>query len=103
MHITKVFDTIIQSDTQDHWQRFDYKRTERAVYKGDVNLRIESHLEEDLLVEDFAEEWATKLPDPHAHSYSYNIYYAATLVAQVVLVSVDGARALLPLPDPQTL
>jgi hypothetical protein len=103
MHITKVFQTIIESDTQDHWQRIEYKHTYRAVFKGDVNLRIESHIEEDVLVEDFGEAWATKVPDTKATSYSYNIYYGATLVTHVTLVSIDGHRALLPLPDPQTM
>ncbi len=103
MHITELFQTIIESDPQDHWQRFEYKNAERAIFKGDVNLRIECGIDSDVINDDFKEEWANKHPDKHAESYSHNIYYGASLVTYVILVSVDGGRARLPLPDTTTM
>ncbi len=103
MHITQVFHSIIQSDTEDHWQRFEYRAVNRAVFKQDVNLRIVCNYEEDKLVEDFKENWATKHSNSHATSYAYRIYYGSTFIAYVVLVSIDGGRALLPLPNTETM
>lgn len=99
MNITKIFEWIIQSDPQDCWNRMEHKHADRAVFKEDVNLRIESDYESDVIVEDFKEEWANKHADPSATSKSYNVYYGGTLVTYVVLVAVDGGRALLPIPD----
>jgi len=102
MHITEVFQTIIESDVQDAWQQFEYKGVEYSVYKGDVNLRIESNFEEDRVVSDFKEDWANSHPDPSAYSSAYRICYGATFVAYVILVHVDGSRGILPLPEPGT-
>ena len=102
MKMNDVFQQIIDSDPQEHWRRMEHKG-QRAIFKDDVNIRIECDLDKDLLVQDFTEDWANKHSDPHAVSYSYNIFYGASLVAFVVLVSVDGCRALLPVPDRKTM
>ncbi|GAF88006.1 unnamed protein product, partial [marine sediment metagenome] len=48
---------------------------------------------------DFRAEWANKHPDPSANRRHYDIYYGASIVESFMLVSVDGARAVLPLPE----
>ena len=99
MNFDDLFSAIIESNPEEVWHRLEHKGAQRAVFKNDLNLRIESHHTDDLLVDPFEEDWATQHPDPHAASYAFNIYYGATLVTFVVLVSVDGGRALLPLPE----
>jgi hypothetical protein len=49
--------------------------------------------------DDFQEPWASRHPDPHATGYWCQLYYGASLIGQYVLVSVDGGRAMLPLPS----
>ena len=53
-------------------------------------------------VKDFKEPWANSHSDPTANSYWYNLYYDNALIERFVLVSVDGARAELPLPKAST-
>lgn len=69
------------------------------IFKRDVNLRFETSYENDgIQCEDFKEEWANRFPDPHATGVFCDLYYAASRIERFVLVSVDGGRALLPLP-----
>ena len=59
--------------------------------------------DEGVHVKDFKEPWANKHPDPTANSYWYDLSYNGALIERFILVSVDGARAELPLPDRNTL
>jgi hypothetical protein len=103
MNINHIFKAVIESDPRTQWTRFTHKDAERAVFNDDVNLRIESHFDDDLHNSDFKEAWANNFPDPRASSRFYNIYYGASLIAYRILVSVDGGRATLPLPDKGTM
>lgn len=70
-----------------------------VFHRYDVNLTVgSSHDGEDVQQEDFHEPWANKFPDARATGYYYNVKYGNTVVARVILVSVDGGRALLPAP-----
>ena len=76
------------------------------------NMKVDSHseyysLKRNLLVsiacgidsnEDFKEEWANKFMDSHASSHFVDFFYSGVLVYRDIYVSVDGGRALLPLP-----
>ena len=74
-----------------------------SVLRADVDLRIEQqHNDEEDPLRDFHEEWANCHPDPSAHRVFFTIYYRATPVHRFMLVSVDGGRALLPLPEVRT-
>ena len=55
--------------------------------------------EEEIQNNNFQEPWANKHPDNHAVGYWCRIYYGSTLIESIILVSVDGARAQLPLPE----
>jgi len=90
---------IVRSDPDEDWKRIEDSEESIFVYLEDVNLRMESkHGEEDEHVDDFREPWANKFPDSRARSYYVNVYYGATLIERVILVTVDGGRARLPLP-----
>jgi len=49
--------------------------------------------------EDFKESWANSFPDEHAASAYVDFFYNGTLIFRDVYVSVDGGRAMIPLPD----
>jgi hypothetical protein len=90
---------ILTSDPQSCWERVSTEQSSVAVHKDDVNLRLViNHQEEGKQCEDFQEEWANRHPDPHATGYWCDTFYASTHVSRNILVSVDGGRAMLPIP-----
>lgn len=97
--LSYIEQTIQDCDPQEEWEKVSTGISSVAVNKRDVNLRLViNYLEEGKQCEDFQEEWANRHPDRHATGYWCDIYYAATHVARNILVSVDGGRAMLPLP-----
>ncbi len=68
------------------------------TFKADLNIRIERRNERAV----FNEPWAVRHPDPSASLWKYDIYFGGSLVHSFSVVSVDGHRADLPLPDPKT-
>ena len=90
---------IMQSDPISDWSHgnLDWKRV--TTYKKDVNLRFEiDFTEKGTQREDFKAEWANRHPDPQATGYWCDLYYGQTQVERFLLVSVDGGRAMLPIP-----
>jgi hypothetical protein len=92
--------TTIRSTSPADWVYND----EQGVHtlRADLNVRIQRRRDDDAAEESFNEPWATGHPDPSASKMFYDIYYGSSLVDSFMLVSVDGHRADLPLPDPQT-
>lgn len=90
---------IMSSDPRADWEMIAANWRTTAISKKDVNLRLVVSSEEDGIQNaDFKEPWANCHPDKRATGYWCDIYYASTLVARNILVSVDGARAMLPIP-----
>lgn len=72
-------------------------------FNKDVNLRFVSGYDERFIQQSkFVETWANKHPDPNASGYFVQLYFASSHIANFILVSVDGGRALLPLPKGDT-
>lgn len=98
---------IMNGTSWDEWSTETLPRSGAkmvSVYSKDVFLRVEiSFLPEDIENDDFREPWANKFPNNKATSYRANLYYGSTFLKTYLLVSVDGGRALLPLPDPEAL
>ncbi len=91
--------TIIASDPRSDWNTITENSKTITSYKKDMNLRFEVKYEEDgIQSENFNEPWANSFPDPSATGYWCGLYYGATLIQRFILISVDGGRALLPLP-----
>ena len=96
---TDEFLEIVKNSASDEWDVNFSQDAEIAVFKNNPLLRIETrHTDEFVHNDDFREKWATKFPDPHATSHYYHVYLGATRLKEFILVSVDGGRALLPLP-----
>ncbi len=96
--INEILDTVRLSNS-DEWILNVDQDAEIAVFKKIPPIRIETrHSDEFIHNDDFREKWANRFLDPHAISYYYDLYYGATRLRRFILVSVDGGRALLPLP-----
>ena len=89
---------ILATSSQNEWIVDD--ETGSFTYKDDLNLRIE-RAEYDKS-NSFNEDWATGHPDSKAEKVNYTVKYASSFVARETLVSVDGGRATLPMPDVKT-
>lgn len=92
---------IIDESEREDWLFSD----ERGIYtfKHNLNVRIERREIDNEWDKFTGEDWATKHPDSTAYRVTYEIYYGASFVKEVLMVSVDGHRATLPLPDRKTL
>ena len=90
---------ILQSDPANDWNHESDAVHSIASYKKDLNLRFEiRYMDEGIQCKDFKEPWANCHPHPSATGYWCNLYYGSTLVEKFILVAVDGARAMLPIP-----
>lgn len=90
---------VLESDSRHDWSVHSDTTKTVSSYKHDVNLRLEMRNDDSgIQCTDFKEPWANKFPDRSATGYWCDLYYGSTHVARYVLVSVDGARALLPIP-----
>ncbi|HVW25061.1 MAG TPA: hypothetical protein VHC69_06795 [Polyangiaceae bacterium] len=49
----------------------------------------------------FQEPWTLQFPDQNAVSEYLSFFYSGSLIYRDIVVSVDGHRAILPIPDPQ--
>lgn len=72
----------------------------RAVLLDDVDIAIEYGMSIDPFGNrgNWTESWAP-FPDPNIVGEYCDIYYRGALVDRVVLASVDGGRATLPMPE----
>lgn len=90
---------IMASDPIHDWQILSENWETIAVYRDDVNLRVHiSYEDEGIQQRDFKEEWANAHLDRNATGYWCDIYYGNTRIFKEILVSVDGGRAMLPIP-----
>jgi|LakWasM115_HOW13_FD_contig_121_10837_length_2407_multi_7_in_0_out_0_2 hypothetical protein len=92
---------ILRNSNRDDWNYSDDKGV--YAYKGDLNLRIsrkETNFDSDKFDN---EKWATCHPDKAAYKKTFEVYYGSTFIEEHMLVSVDGGRAILPLPRFGTL
>ena len=89
---------IVMSDLRNDWYRRDDGFTHEYILKEDSLLSISSrYTNEDIHRENFKEHWTNKFPDKNAISYYYNITYGGKVLDRIILVSVDGGKANLPL------
>ena len=110
MSYYSIIEIVKSTDPEADWKRSSYiysnMHFECYFYAHDVNLRFE---QEELVIDDdgrpvvnnFKEDWTDKFA-PNAKSYGYGLYYASTLIKTFPLISVDGARAHLPMPKAGT-
>lgn len=94
---------LLQTDPRKDWKYFSTNWAEEVFLKEDPRLRIRCRSDEfGVHNKDFREPWANRHPDPEARSYWYEYCYDSALIERFVMVSIDGGRAVLPLPKIQT-
>ncbi len=104
MDYDEILKFIITTNSKNDWKWIKTHWAEEAFLKEDPRLRIRVRWDDEGKHNDnFQEKWANKYPDPSASSYWYGLSYDGVLIERFILVSVDGARAELPLPDVNTL
>jgi len=99
-----VFDDIIEAvmdaPTDKSWETV-HSPIEPPIYifKTDVRIRIESPRHGvDREGDEFFEEWMSHLPNKSGSKSIYYLYFNSTILKKVMLVSVDGGRAEVPIP-----
>lgn len=96
MQLNELLAKVVISAEED-WVRPMGHHT--LFHRFDVNLTIGSTQEgDDIQRDDYREDWANDFEHGHATGYYYNVKYGNTIIERVILVSVDGGRALLPAP-----
>ncbi|MBE7522096.1 MAG: hypothetical protein HS109_06895 [Burkholderiales bacterium] len=99
MTIEQLLQHVELSNAKNDWKAFSTGVTTEAALKEDPRLRVTVHYDERGVHQDnFQEPWANKFPDPKAVSYWVELTYDRALIDRRVLVSVDGGRAMLPMP-----
>ena len=66
-----------------------------ATFKKDLNISLAWGI---TVNDDFQEDWANSNADPKASSHLIDFFFGSTLVTRQYYVSVDGGRAMLPIP-----
>ena len=74
---------------------YETSHSMRAAYRPDTCVGIAWGYP---LSSDWAEEWVKVFPDQRASSAYVDFFYNGMLVAREIYISVDGGRAMLPLP-----
>jgi hypothetical protein len=104
MDYDEILEFVKTTNAKTDWKWVKTNWAEEAFLKEDPRLRIRVRWDDEgIHVRGFQESWANKHPDPTANSYWYDLSYDGALIDRFILVSVDGARAELPLPDRNTL
>jgi len=100
----EILEFILTTEAKNDWKWIKTNWAEEAFLKEDPRLRIRVRWDDKGKHNDnFTEGWANKYPDPSASSYWYDLSNDGALIERFILVSVDGARAELPVPDIGTL
>ncbi len=104
MDYDEILSFIKTTNAKEDWKFIKTDWAEEAFLKEDPRLRIRVRWDDEgIHVKGFIESWANRFPDPTAHSYWYGLSYDGALIERFILVSVDGGRAELPLPNAGTL
>ena len=99
----ELLNFIKDSDEKNDWQGISKDWVSEIFLKEDPRLRFYCKCsDEGIQNENFKEEWANKHADPNATGYWYDLYYDGNLIERFILVSVDGGRARLPVPNWET-
>ena len=103
MTFDEILEFIPTTDPENDWYGISRDWSSERFLKEDPRLRFRAKFgEEGVQCEDFKEEWANCHPDSRATGYWYDLYYDGAFLDRIILVAVDGARAMIPPPDFKT-
>lgn len=97
--LSSLMSKIESSDSRSDWEYVDSNWVGNYIYKNDVKLSMSINYNDDgIQNSNFIEKWANCFPDKKATGYWVDIRYGSTIINRTILVSVDGGRAMLPIP-----
>jgi hypothetical protein len=100
--VDNIHNHILRSNPKTDWHANSLSWKSTVTYRTDVNLRIEiNYDDEGVQQKNFVEPWANRFPDKSATGYWCDIYFGLSHIERTILVSVDGGRAMLPIPREQ--
>lgn len=100
--VDNILNHVLYSNPKMDWDTDSSSWKTTFFYKLNVNLRIEvNYDEEGIQQNNFIDSWANCFLHKEATGYWCNIYFGMSRIYRTVLVSVDGGRALLPIPTEQ--
>jgi len=104
MTFDEILKFILTTNAKEDWKVLSTNWSSEAFLKEDPRLRFRMRYDEEGIHNDnFVEPWANNHPDSSATSYWCNLLYNGDLIERYILVSIDGGRAIMPLPDRNTL
>lgn len=99
MDYEEILDFIPNSDPKKDWHGISKTWSSEMFLKEDPRLRFRARFDDEgIQSDDFIEPWANNYANPKAVGYWYELYYDGAFIDRVILVAVDGAKAMLPLP-----
>ena len=100
LSVDEMIEFVLTTHPRNDWERVTNNWVEEHFLKKDPKLRFRVEFNEDgTHNENFQEPWANDHPDKRAVSYWYDLFYSGSRINRVILVAVDGGRALIPMPD----
>ena len=96
-----ITERVLESNPVEDWRPVVDASRKVVTFTSDLDLRMEIIFSEEGEVhpgQPWQEQWAMNFPDPIARGYFCKLYYGQSLLNEIILVSVDGGRALLPQP-----
>jgi len=104
MTFDEILEFILITDAKKDWKVLSTNWSCEAFLKEDPRLRFRMRYDEEGIHNDnFIEPWANSCPDSNATSYWCNLLYNGDLIEKYILVSIDGGKVMLPLPNRSTL
>jgi len=99
MTFDEIIDFIPKTDFKEDWTGITRNWSSERFLKEDPRLRVRSKYTDDGIQNDnFLDPWANNHPNPKAVGYWIEVYYDGAFLDRVILVSVDGGRAMIPTP-----
>ncbi|MEW8194510.1 MAG: hypothetical protein AB2793_12435 [Candidatus Thiodiazotropha sp.] len=103
MTFKDILEFIPTTDPESDWCGINKGWMSESFLKEDPRLRFRAKFtEEHIQNENFIEPWANGFHHKQAVGYWYELFYDGAFLHRIVMVSVDGGRALIPCPELQT-
>ena len=88
-----IISTILKNSDATEWIFSD--ELGAYTFKHEPQLRIQRR---EIESDTFQEEWVKNFPDSNAHKVIFDVFFNLSWIKTFVLVSVDGGRAIIPMP-----
>ena len=100
MTFEEILEFIPTTHPTNDWHGINTDWIGERFLKEDPRLRFSAKFIDDgIQNSNFKDKWANRHPHEEATGYWYNLYYDGAFLDRIVMVSIDGGRAIVPCPD----